>query len=280
LLELNKLHKSIPYSQYHFEPGLRSSVLKHMMTSAKKARFEMDNLRPATPAMQLGSLLHLGAENPSKFMANMVVPPDVDRRTKAGKEAIAQFESNLKLHQIVVRAEWAPKITGMLNSLLNHPIANRMLSSGIAETSLFTEDDATGQILKCRPDFITAEGHMVDLKTTNDPRPSVFLRRVYGHDFFYALQAAHYAHCAKLSKRANGDSFIFIAIESDAPFDVVVYALNSGDLYCAEEWRAKLTKQHLSCVSSGLWPGISDSVQCLPVPQWAKSPDISFEGEI
>lgn len=269
-LQLNVLHKGLPYEIYAATEGLRSSDLKLLKISP--AHYCERQEQKASEAMEFGSLFHKAIENPVAFRDHMKVEPEGDKRTREVKDAITRFREDLRSTDIVVKAKWVDPLLGMLQRIQQHPLASSMLRSGVSETSLRTGDDETGVILKCRPDFITAEGFMLDLKTTRDASEGGFTKSIYGNrrgDLWYGIQAGHYSHCARISKVCRGDAFVFIAVESEPPFGVNVFTLGEQALAPCEQWRSKLTKQFFECSRDNKWPCYSESAVNVVAPEWS-----------
>lgn len=285
--EPNKLHQGLSYESYAAEPGLRASDLKHLRKSPAHWRAYQNAPKETTDALEFGKLFHSAIERPEEFLATYVVEPVFEGRTKKGelttslactevKQARAKWYSDLKPNALVVRSSWKDELLGMLDSVNKHRLLKNLLKNGVRETSLWVEDPETGVTLKCRPDFISEKGYMVDIKTTRDASAAFFRNQVfstkYDGDPFYILQAAHYSHCARLSKVCRGDMFVFVAIEKEPPYAVMVYTLDEGQMGPGEQWRAHLTKLYAECDASGKWPGYPEEAVSMLAPEWVELP--------
>ena len=107
---------------------------------------------------------------------------------------------------------------------------------------------------------------IVELKSTRNAKRGPFGRDAA--NFFYHAQAAHY--CSG-HKAATGHTalHVIIAVESEPPHGVAVYALPNAALQSGELLRCKWLEQYADCLASGEWPGYPDEVQELELPGWA-----------
>lgn len=271
-----KLIPGLSYLEYAAVPGLRASDLKLLKRSPAHWQAAKNAPKKKTDALAFGTLFHTAIEHPERFLELYAVEPDVDLRTKIGKQELEEFKDKCKDDAIIVPYDWADDLVGMLRSCMNHKLLKNLLKDGVRETSLFVDDTETGELLQCRPDFISAKGFLVDIKTTRDASQSFFLNEIFSSRFsgspFYGLQAAHYAHCARMSQVCNGDSFIFVAIEKEPPYGIMIYPMDEGCLGPGEQWRSDLTKLYAECRKTQQWPCYPErAVQVFP-PEWVELP--------
>ena len=73
------------YLDYYDVPRLSHSQLKEIRHSPGHFRWKMDTSEAASPAMNLGSLVHAMVLEPHIVERRWVVVPKIDRRTKAGR---------------------------------------------------------------------------------------------------------------------------------------------------------------------------------------------------
>jgi hypothetical protein len=285
--ELNKLHQGMTYEEYAAKEGLRASDLKWMKQSPAHLRQARSQPEKRSEALDFGKLFHLAIEHGKKFLEMYIIEPVFEGRTKDGRlttslnckevrEKKDAWHADLKPGAVVVKQAWVEPLKGMMRSCLEHRLVGNLLRNGVRETSLWVEDPDTGVTLKCRPDFISEKGFLVDIKTTRDARPAFFRGQIfsdrYDGDPFYVLQAAHYAHCARVSGAANGESFIIIAIEKEPPYGIMVYPLDVGCLGPGEQWRAELTNRYARCDAQGKWPCYDERAVPVTPPEWVALP--------
>ena len=283
-MELNKLHQGLSYEQYAAEPGLRASELKHLMRSPAHLVAAKSKPQEYNEALEFGKLFHLAIENGERFMDMYTIEPEFTGKTKDGKdstrssaakEAKSQWYKELKPGTVVVKNEWHEPLVGMLKAVSEHPKLRPLIKDGVRETSIWAEDPETGIIIKGRPDFISARGHIVDFKTTRDAHPDFFMNQIFSHKNhspFYILAAAHYAHLARVTKMCKEDSFTIVCIEKEPPYGIMIYPLDIGCIGPGEQWRSELTKLYAKCVEEVRWPCYPTLSHRTVPPEWIQLP--------
>ncbi len=209
-----------------------------------------DTPRKDTPAMAFGRAVHAAILTPTAYKRNYAVMPDIDRRTKAGKEAYEIFLSESEGKEIL-SADDAKTIKQMVAAFRKNKNAVELLKSTRRERCLFWKDTESGIDCKGRLDAISKDC-IIDYKTTTDADTEAFRREAirYGYD----LQAAMYMEAA----RANGYSpngFIFIAQEKNPPY--LINILSAGDAFIDRGmWIMRdLLAKYKTCVETDTWPG-------------------------
>jgi hypothetical protein len=259
---------------YHAHPAISKSHLDKINRSPLHywARYvDPKRLIPEpTPSMRLGSAVHTHVLELDKWDSEWAVAPaGIDRRTKAGKETWAQFQA-IAVGKQALTAEEGEAVQHMGRAVWGHPAAAMLLGmDGEAETTHMWRDSETGLQCKCRPDWLSADGKVVvDLKTTRDASPRGFRHSVM--QYRYGVQAAWYSHGIEQSTGVRPEAFIFVAVESEAPYGVGVYAADAELI--EHGWRqARRDLQRLAeCREADRWPSYSDSIETLTLPDWAK----------
>lgn len=271
-------------ADYHRHPAVSKSHLDQIARSPLHywARYVDPNRVDPEPtaAMQLGTALHTHVLELDQWDARYITAPEgIDRRTKAGKEAWAQFEADAAGRTVISRAD-AEKVMAMGRSILSHPAAAMLLQwPGKAETTHMWIDRETGLECKCRPDWLTDDGALiVDLKTTRDASPMGFRKSVGA--FRYYVQSAWYLHGLEQATGRRPDQFIFICVESEPPYACSVYASDSEMIGLGYEHAMRDLQVLATCKQAGVWPGYSDQVEMIGLPGWMRPrPDGSPSGE-
>lgn len=247
-------------AEYHSDPAVSASHLKAVMQSPYHywARYLDPRRTPVEPtaAMKLGSLVHCAVLEPSELASRYGVCGP--RNTKAGKE---QAEQMAAAGIEAVTASDMLTANCMADSVHRHPAASALLAQGKAEQSFWWDDIATGLRCKCRPDWFDGFT-VVDLKTTTDASPKGFARSIAG--FSYHVQASHY-----LAGLPDAKQFIFIAVETTAPYAVAVYQLDAAAMAVANELRQHNMRVIADCHATNEWPGYGNQCQTLSLPSWA-----------
>lgn len=267
-----KVISDMPNDAYHAAEGISASGLKLIGRSPLHywARYVDPNREPQeeTPALKLGTAIHTAVLEPLRFAAEYAVAPQVDRRTKDGKEAWTAFEAECLASGKKVLSNGDFLTCMAISERLNrHPAASVLFRSGTPEVSMFWEDSETGVLCKCRPDWLIHKVAILDVKSTQDASATGFARSVANYE--YHMAAAWYLDGVRkcLGEDAPG-AFIFAAFEKDAPHAVAFYNADAEMIDLGRiEYRKRL-KIYAECKSSNYWPGYPAGIQSLSLPAW------------
>jgi hypothetical protein len=258
-------------TDYHAHPAISKSHLDLIARSPLHywARY-VDPARvipEPTPQMRLGTALHTHVLELNRWDAEIAVAPNCDRRTKAGKEAFAAFEAD-SAGKTVITADDAEVVMAMGRSIMRHPGAAMLLGmAGKAETTHMWTDPLYGIECKCRPDWLTDDGSiMVDLKTTRDASPRGFRRSI--GDYRYHVQAGWYMHGVQAATGKRPDQFIFICVETTAPYACAVYAADAEMIDRGYEQAMFDLGKLATCRAADSWPSYSDQIETISLPGW------------
>jgi len=258
-------------ADYHAHPAVSKSHLDLIARSPLHywARYlDPDRVTPEpSPQMRLGTALHTHVLELSRWDEEIAVAPAMDRRTKAGKEAYAAFEA-AAAGKTVITADDAEQVMAMGRAVMRHPAAAMLLGlPGKAETTHMWTDAATGLECKCRPDWLTDDGTIVvDLKTTKDASLRGFKQSVA--NFAYHKQAAWYLHGLEQATGKRPDQFIFICVESTAPYACAVYAADAEMIERGHDQAMRDLAKLAVCKAADSWPSYSDQIETLSLPGW------------
>lgn len=235
--------------EYRQIPGLRSSVLTSLRKSPAHAKAAEDpKSKDSTTALKFGSFIHTLLLEPDKLADQFILSPYKDFRTK---EAQAWRDAQTK--QIVKSQEEIEAATEVNRKVWEHKIAGKIFRDIVSREELVQWIEPEFQIpCKARADAQTAKRYLIDIKTTQDARPQKFWGSFYKYG--YHLQAAHYSE-GLVQNGVELQGVLIIAIESSAPYDVVVYELTNELLREAHVERRQLLKTYAECTKSGIWPG-------------------------
>jgi exodeoxyribonuclease VIII len=246
-------------ADYHADPAVSASHLHAVAASPYHywSRFINPDRPPSvqTAAMKLGSLTHCAVLEPDQLASRYGIAPD--RRTNAGKAAVAEMEA------AGIEAVTAPEMEqamAMAASVRSHQAAAALLRDGKAEQSFWFDDIATGLRCKCRPDWYTGST-IVDLKTTVDASPKGFAKSVA--QWRYHVQQSHYL------AGTFAERFVFIAVEKFYPYAVGVYELDADAVQLGDYERRNNLQTIADCRAISEWPGYGNTVQLLSLPKWA-----------
>ncbi len=255
--------------EYRHHPAISRSELFKIRESPEKFRYYKDNPEPPTPALVFGQLFHAMALQPEMLSEMFAIAPSVDRRTKAGKEAYAEFEQNSQ-DKIVVTADMAELATEMCKALYSNEAARKLLD-GEKEKPFFWIDELTGEECKCRTDVLTQIGDLniiIDLKSAESAATENFIKDAvkYGYDF----QSAHYKTGVEKNTGKNY-IFVFIVVEKKPPYAVNI--LQADDLFVRRGYDIfrELIGIYHDCKQTGNWYGYLgkfNQINSLALPAW------------
>jgi exodeoxyribonuclease VIII len=250
-------------AEYHQHPAVSRSKLVNMMRSPMHCKFEMDRkLDEPTPSMVIGSAVHTAILEPEMF-DSVYVECNADGRTNEGKAIKKAYAAAGKT---IFKPGDMDDIRGMTEAVRSHKTASELLTNGDAEISMFWTDIDTGQSCRARPDYMRNDRMLVDVKSCQSAHPDEFQR--HAHNMNYHVQAAFYLDGC-LSLGLNFDQFVFIAVESSAPYAVAVYVADAAFLQRGRELYQQALNKFVACQSSNVWPSYSDVPMYLSLPRWA-----------
>lgn len=234
------LYENVPYEEYAQIEAYRS----HDLTTVIKCPYKWKHELPMkeSPALIEGRLQHTLFLEIDKFDDEFVIEPNVDRRTKAGKEEYEDFKAGLGKRSPVkqdmydvcmerrkVVEEYVPRETDKVEVTLcfywhNHPF-------------------------KARLDWYDGE-NVWDLKTARDASPRGFKSAI--NNFNYHMQASLYLDaCRALDMPAK--QFMFLAQEKLHPYPFAVYALSDEAAAYAQARNEQALQTILECKDRDVW---------------------------
>lgn len=252
-------------AEYHASGAVSKSVLDMIHKSPAYYKWCMENPREQTDSMLLGSVVHKLVLEPQDFGSEYAVIPECDRRTKDGKAVYKAFCDALQDGVTAVPGDVYRQAQAMADAVKAHPVAAKLLTDGKAEESYFWEQD--GIKCSCRPDWLRNDGIVVDLKTTKDASPEGFQKSAY--NFRYYVQAWWYINGLRKCG-IDATEFVFIAVESTAPYTVAVYSADSMFYRLGEIEATQDFEKYKECLDSGVWYGYEKEpgIHPLSIPDW------------
>lgn len=199
--------------EYHSRAELSSSDLKAMKNgNTLKVYNRITGEAPKdepTPAMILGSAVHKLVLEPNEFDDEFAVEPCVDKRTKIGKETIAEFAEK-NADKTIISANDYERAKKCTEAILSDETAQRLLQNGEAEQSYLVNLD--GVSCKVRPDYFNDRGDIIDIKTTSGGvSAKEFAKEAVNRQYY--LQASFYFDALKAVGLAP-KRFVFIVVNT------------------------------------------------------------------
>lgn len=273
----------MPHADYLAVEALSASGIKRMLQSPMHYRFDQDHPSETTESMLLGTALHMAILEPERFAEQVVITPDdAPRRPTAAQWSAAKpspaslaamqwwTEFNAQAEgKIVLTAEQGARVEGMAGAVRRHPIHDEMMGSGASEVSYFWRDARLDIPCKARFDRLNESGYAFDVKSCQDASRDGFMRAITS--FKYHLQEAHYRNGYEHLRDESLRAFLFVAVESAAPYGCAVYVIEPNAVRFALDRVEEAMVLYAHCLKTGYWRGYSETVQPLVLPRWATS---------
>ena len=255
----------LPAEHYHAVEAMSSSGAKKMLRSPAHYKLMRTQASEPTAAMQFGTAVHEGVLEPKTFAERVVAAPEINRRTKAGQEEWAAFQA-ANAGRLVLAADDHARALRCIDAVRSHPAASKLLDGAHTEVSLFWHDGRYKVPCKMRADALNFGG-LIDLKTTQDASADGFARQAAS--LLYHLQAAFYCSGSEHVLNASPEFFAFVAVESEEPHAVAVYALPSNAILAGQHLANVALERYAAALAAGVWPGYPDTIETLQLPKWA-----------
>ncbi len=249
--------------EYRLAEGVNKSTLWNLRRSPAHYKYYLENPREDTAAYKFGRAVHAAILTPSAYKRDFVVAPEVDRRTKAGKEEYQAFVEASAGKEIITPQD-AETVREIVSALRKHKDAVSLLKGTKRERPIFWTDD-NGVLCKCKVDAYRA-GLMIDLKTAQDAETEAFTREAlrYGYD----VQAAHYMDAYQHTEASALPEWYFIVIEKSEPYAINILRADAGFIDHGYIIRQQLIERLLACREANEYPSYGRNELCLPA--WAE----------
>lgn len=273
----------IPADTYHNHvaaPEINRSLVVEMVINTPshvKAIIDGKRTKKVTPAMIVGTMMDLALLEPDKFkegVSHWIKPEGLDMRTKDG---IAWKKDHPDLPAIPAKTQSLTEasvedIYGMIQAVMRHKNARRIVETSVKQESAFCFDPDTGILRKCRPDTRLSDndGRLVlaDLKTTFPGGASAKAFAAHAARMGYHIQDPFYSD---IYKDLVGETpfFIFFVVERKPPYAVRVFQIHDeGKQRGREDYKFAL-ERFAKCKETGVWPSYPDDIEVVRLPGWA-----------
>jgi exodeoxyribonuclease VIII len=240
--------------EYRAHPAISRSELFKISESPEKFKYYKDHPEEPTPSLVFGQLFHaMALLRPSEVWQQFAIVPNVDGRTKAGKEALAQFREENE-GKTLVTYDMVKQAEAMCNALESNDFARKLLG-GEREKEFFWTDDLTGEECKCRVDVLNKIGDknvIVDLKSADCAETEAFIKSAikYGYDF----QSAMYIEGAKANTHKEY-IFVFVVVEKKPPYSINILQADELVVLRGYDLFREYIGTYHECKKSGVWWG-------------------------
>lgn len=241
--------------EYNQAPGVRRSDLWRMHESPEKYKWFLEHPPESTPTLTFGAAAHKMLLEPDGFNDEFAILPNVDRRTKAGKEAYEAFLTDKSEKTVITQDDYAT-IVAMTEKANSIPYVHELLK-GEHEKSFFWDDPDTGERCKVRADIITAMDGKVtiaDYKTAANAKTEIFNNDIFRYG--YHLQAYMYTEAVMQSMHlTERPDFLFVVQEKKAPYAVNLVQVTEDVMLAGMDTFRELIGTLHQCKETGFWYG-------------------------
>lgn len=259
--------------EYHSGPGISKSHLDTVASASLKhywQRYINPDREPTekTPALIMGEAIHRYVLEPDTASQTIAVNPGIDRRSSAGKAEYAQFIAE-SAGKLIITDEQFLACAAIRDAVYAHPFASLLLSGGRAEQSFYAKDAATGELIKCRTDYLHDSGEfIVDLKSTENASPTEFARSAA--NFRYPMQTAWYHRVLDTVYGEHPTNWVFLAVEKSPPYAIGVYYCNPADVKRAADAAQGYFERIVNARRTGQFPDYATEALPLNMPGYWK----------
>ena len=260
--------------EYRKHPAISRSELWKLNESPEKFKWYKDHPEKPTPALLFGQVVHKLLLEPDGFETEFAVLPEVDRRTKSGKDEYNAFleENNGKG---IVTLEMFQTAWEMAEKAKQEPFVAKLLK-GEHEKPYFWTDEVTGENCKCRVDCLTDIGgkpYIIDYKTCSDASNDSFMRDAIKYG--YHVQSAMYSDGVE-HNIGTKPTFVFIAQEKTAPYALNIFQADEAFVQYGMDVYRELMGVYHYCRTTGNFYGYLGRQQIineLQLPTWMAKND-------
>lgn len=236
-----------------------------------------------------GTLAHCAILEPKEFAKRFCeLPKDAPRRPSEAQlnakknspeslEAIQWWASWNAKHQdltIVTHAQ-AETAWRQADAVDRIPEISDVLKNGQAEVSACWRDTVTGELCRCRPDWVFKldDGSVIllDVKTFASAAPDEFRRQIARKR--YHVQAAYYSNGYALASGLTVRGFVFLTVESEYPYLASALMLDEDGIVSGEVAYRRNLDTYSQCKRTGVWPSYSEEIAIVSLPSWAAEKD-------
>ena len=258
--------------EYRAFPALNQSAAKLLVTNSP-AHYQayMNTEREETKALRFGTFVHSAILEPQTLNDLYATAPDVDKRTKDGKEQWAAF-ATANAGKTILDAE---------ESAIGHLVASHarlaLNHHGVKfdATEVMYHVDYNGIPLKAAIDGVAGD-YLWDIKTTGagEATPAGMLKSIRAYR--YNLQAYWYRLVYELATGKRPLGFRFLFVEKEPPFATAVCEIGPELMSYAISDFEKAVNLYRDCTASGVWPAYPDDIQVIDIKSTSTAQTINF----
>lgn len=272
------LYPDLPADAYHaHRESLSSSGARRLLAPScpAKFRYEQDHGQPHKVVWDIGTAAHKIVLGDGPELVK--IDAEIWNTNKVKAEVAEAREAG----KVPLKPSQYAMVHAMADAIRLHPLAARLLEpgAGVPEQSLFWTDEETGVMLRCRPDWVREPINgitpVVDYKTADSAEPGAVRRSV--QRWGYHQQDPWYMDGLRALGIAERPVFIFVVQEKTPPYLTTVVQLEPEAVDRGRELNRRAIQTYADCVASGRWPGYSDDIVHISLPDWALNDDLDVE---
>ena len=195
-----------------------SSMLKRVLESPEALQRYLARRHESAPVLDFGTAVHCALLEPERFKAEYLALP-VQRADLFHAADLALIEAERREVHFITEVQMQA-VYSIRNQVRQMPEVMALLESGLAERSLFWQDEATGIRCKIRPDLLVLPHLILELKTTFNPSLAVFQRTALMQR--YHLSAAMYLDGVR-QVTGHTVNYMYLVAGRHAPHEVLTF---------------------------------------------------------
>lgn len=255
--------------EYRALCALNQSAAKRLLVSPAHYQAYMNTPHEETKALRFGTFVHAAILEPHTLNDLYATAPDVDKRTKQGKEDWAAF-ATANAGKTILDAEESA-LGHLVASHAKMALKHHKVAFGLTEAMYHV--DYNGIPLKAAIDGVSGD-YLWDIKTTDDASPAGMLKSI--RNYRYNLQAYWYRLVYELATGHRPLGFRFLFVEKEPPFATAVCEIGPELMSWAIADFEKALTLYRDCTASGIWPAYPDDIQVIDVKTTSTATPINF----
>lgn len=272
------LYSDVDINRYHSDvtdgPGISSSGLRTIESKSPAHYYANSYLNPDREPdepkdhFDFGKAAHFLLLGEVGFKEKFVVRPEKwsDWRTNDAKAWRAEQQL---AGRTVLTDDQIHAIKGIAKSLAAEPLVASGILQGLVEHSMFWRDPKTSVWLKSRPDIVpSADGILIDLKTTGDASPDAIGRTV--QDFGYNMQGGLASLGMKAVMGVEMTDFVLVWVEKTPPYAVNVSPVDQEWIFWGRRQLRRAIDRFAECIEKNDWPGYRGEITTC-MPDWLRT---------
>ena len=266
--------------QYHANPAISHSKLEcyRRRPALYFKKYVAKTLPPPedTSAFRLGSAVHCAVLEEKEFSTRYILKPDLERRTKEGKAAYAEFAAQ-HADKTLLDADEMQQVVAMREAVAAHPLASQLLGDGLAETTWRKEQPNALGALQCRTDWFSSLGcelsdgkpYALDIKTVESLDSDAFRNfERAAFNYGYHRQAGFYLPLINEIFQWSVAKMYYVAVEKCEPYGVAVYTLSDEAIARGQDENIADLVRLKRSLETNDWPNIDPTLHELKLPAW------------